>query len=144
MNIEDILYIVFLVAFVMTLLSMVLYKRMMVGKVQIMKVGHSYAVRQYAGTNSFDYIRFDDLLDYKWRWIYGSGPKACDFPMTMLYEEAESVANLAHAKYLQYRESKRLEKQKAKERRLEKKKNKPVLLKTISNRPTEQEEKQDG
>ena len=134
MNIGDILYIVLLVAFVMTLLSMVLYKRMMVGKVQIMKVGDSYAVRQYAGANSFDYIRFDELLDYKWRWIYGSGPKACEFPMTMPYEDAERVANLAHAKYLEYRESKRLEKQKAKERRVEKKKNKPVLVKKISNK----------
>ena len=135
MNIVDILYIVLLVAFVMTLLSMVLYKRMMVGKVQIMKVGDSYAVRQYGGANSFDYIRFDELLDYKWRWIYGGSVlKTCDFPMTMPYDEAERVANLAHAEYLQYRESKRLEKQKAKERRVEKKKNKPVLVKKISNK----------
>ena len=134
MNIGDILYIVLLVAFFTTLLSLILYKRMMVGKVQIMKVGDSYAVRQYAGANSFDYIRFDELLDYKWRWIYGSGPKACEFPMTMPYEDAERVANLAHAKYLEYRESKRLEKQKAKERRVEKKKNKPVLVKKISNK----------
>jgi hypothetical protein len=132
MNIEDILFIVFLVAFVITLLSIALYKRMMVGKVQIMKVGHSYAVRQYAGANSFDYISFDDLIDCKWRWLYGGSVlKTCDFPMTMLYEEAERVANLAHAQYLEYRERKRREKQNAKERRLEKKKNKPVLLKTI-------------
>lgn len=135
MNIEDILYIVLLVAFFVTLLSTILYKRMTVGKVQIMKVGDSYAVRQYAGTNSFDYINFDDLLDYKWRWLYGgSSLKTCDFPMTMPYEDAERVANLAHDKYLQYRESKRLEKQKAKERRVEKKKNKPVLVKKISNK----------
>lgn len=132
MNSEDILYIVLFVAFVMTMLSIVLYKWMTVGKVQIMKVDGSYAVRQYAGINSFDYIHFEDLFDYKWRWIYGlQDVKACDFPMTMPYEDAERVANLAHSKYLQYRESKRREKQKAKERRIEKKKNKPVLFKTI-------------
>lgn len=135
MNIEDIVFIVFLVAFFITLFSFILYKRMMVGKVQIMKVDNLYAVRQYAGTNSFDFISFDDLIDYKWRWLYGGSVlKTCDFPMTMPYEEAERVANLAHAKYLQYRESKRLEKQKAKEKRLEKKKNKPVLVKKISNK----------
>lgn len=135
MKSEDIVFIGFIVAFVMTLLAIVIYKRMMVGKVQIMKVDGSYAVRQYAGTNSFDYLRFDELLDYKWRWLYNiSGPRACDFPLTMPYEDAESLANLAHAKYLQYRESKILEKQKRKERRLEKKKNKPVLVKTIPNK----------
>ena len=132
MNIEDIVFLGFVVAFFVMLFSIVIYKLMTVGKVQIMKVDGSYAVRQYAGTNSFDYIRFDELLDYKWRWVYSlQDPKACDFPMTMPYEDAERVANLAHAKYIQYRESKRREKQKAKERRMEKKKNKPVLVKTI-------------
>ena len=132
MSIEDILFLGFVVAFFVMLFSIVIYKLMTVGKVQIMKVDGSYAVRQYAGTNSFDYISFDELLDCKWRWIYGlQDVKACDFPMTMSYEDAERVANLAHAKYLQYRESKRREKQKAKERRIEKKKNKPVLIKTI-------------
>lgn len=132
MSIEDIVFLCFIVAVFVTLFSIIIYKRMMVGKVQIMKVGHSYAVRQYAGANSFDYISFDDLIDYKWRWLYGGSVlKTCDFPMTMLDEEAERVANLAHAEYLQYRESKRLKKQKAKERLLEKKKNKPVLVKTI-------------
>lgn len=132
MNIEDILFLGFVVAFFVMLFSIVIYKLMTVGKVQIMKVDGSYAVRQYAGTNSFDYLNFDDLLDYKWRWLcVGSSLKTCDFPMTMPYEDAERVANLAHAKYLQYRESKRREKQKAKERRMEKKKNKPVLVKTI-------------
>lgn len=135
MSIEDILFLGFVVAFFVTLFSIIIYKRMTVGKVQIMKVGHSYAVRQYAGANSFDYISFDDLIDYKWRWLYGGSVlKTCDFPMTMLYEEAERVANLAHAEYLQHRESKRLKKQKDKERRLEKKKNKPVLVKKISNK----------
>lgn len=132
MNIEDIVFLGFVVAFFVMLFSIVIYKLMTVGKVQIMKVDGSYAVRQYAGTNSFEYISFDELLDYKWRWVYGlQDPKACDFPMTMPYEDAERVANLAHAKYIQYRESKRREKQKAKERRMEKKKNKPVLVKTI-------------
>lgn len=132
MNIEDIVFLGFVVEFFVMLFSIVIYKRMTVGKVQIMKVDGSYAVRQYAGTNSFDYISFDDLLDYKWRWLYGgSSLKTCDFPMTMPYEDAERVANLAHDKYIQYRESKRREKQKAKERRMEKKKNKPVLVKTI-------------
>lgn len=126
------LFLGLVVAFFVMLFSIVIYKLMTVGKVQIMKVDGSYAVRQYAGINSFDYIHFEDLFDYKWRWIYGlQDVKACDFPMTMPYEDAERVANLAHAKYLQYRESKRREKQKAKERRIEKKKNKPVLFKTI-------------
>ena len=135
MSIEDILFLGLVVAFFVMLFSIVIYKLMTVGKVQIMKVDGLYAVRQYAGTNSFDYIHFDELLDYKWRWIYGlQDLKACDFPMTMSYEDAERVANLAHAKYLEYRESKRREKQKAKERRMEKKKNKPVLIKTIPNK----------
>ena len=135
MNSEDIVFLGFVVAFFVMLFSIVIYKLMTVGKVQIMKVGDSYAVRQYAGTNSFDYIHFEDLLDYKWRWIYGlQDVKACDFPMTMPYEDAERVANLAHAKYLEYRESKRREKQKGRERRVEKKKNKPVLVKTIPNK----------
>lgn len=111
-----------------------MYKLKTLGKVQIMKVGDFYAVRQFAGTNSLDYIRFDDLVDAKWRWIYGSGPKACQFPMTMPYEEADRLADLAHAKYLEYQEGKRRDKERAKEKRAEKRKNKPVLIRTIPNK----------
>ena len=67
MNIEDMLFLGLVVAFFVMLFSIVIYKLMTVGKVQIMKVDGSYAVRQYAGINSFDYIHFEDLFDYKWK-----------------------------------------------------------------------------
>lgn len=134
MKIDDIFFIAVIVIFFTTMFAIFMYKLKTLGKVQIMKVGDLYAVRQYAGTNSANYIRFDDLVDAKWRWIYGSGPKACQFPMTMPYEEADRLADLAHAKYLEYQEGKRRDKERAKEKRAEKRKNKPVLIRTIPNK----------
>lgn len=134
MDIDDIFFIATVVIFFTIMFALFMYKLKTLGKVQIMKVGDFYAVRQFAGTNSLDYIRFDDLVDAKWRWIYGSGPKACQFPMTMPYEEADRIADLAHAKYLEYQEGKRRDKERAKEKRAEKRKNKPVLIRTIPNK----------
>lgn len=134
MGMADIFFIAAVVIFFTTMFAIFMYKLRTLGKVQIMKVGDFYAVRQYAGTNSLDYVSFDELIDAKWRWIYGSEPKACEFPMTMPYEEADRIAGLAHAKYLQYQEGKRRDKEKAKEKRTEKRKNKPVLIRTIPNK----------
>lgn len=134
MKIDDIFFIAAIVIFFTTMFAIFMYKLKTLGKVQIMKVGDFYAVRQYAGTNSANYVRFNELFDAKWRWIYGSGPTACEFPIAMPYEEADSIANLAHAKYLEYQEGKKRDKEKAKEKRAEKRKTKPVLIKTIPNK----------
>jgi hypothetical protein len=134
MGMDDIFFIATFVIFLTAMFARIMYKLKTLGKVQIMKVGDFYAVRQYAGTNSFDYIRYEDLLDAKWRWIYGSGPKASQFPMTMPYEEANRIADLAHVKYLEYQEGKKRDKEKEKEKQEEKRKNKPVLIRTIPNK----------
>lgn len=133
MDLDDLFFIISWGGSTLGVIVFFIRKFILIGKVQIMKIGDAYSVRQFAtGKAVLDgrtIISFDNPVDSRWTWIDNGGMRT--YPKLMTRNEAEQLANEAFNRYLAHLEKKKRDKEARKAERIEEKKKRPVIVKTI-------------